>query len=143
MALVKCLESNSSKFSLMTYKNILLVDDDADDTEIFIDAIKAIDPEIYCTVENNAAQTLRRLRDGKIIPEIIFLDYRMPDLDGLAFLSLFRENKEWEEVRVVIYSGYLDPVLEDAVRRFGNVEFFRKMGNYQSLVEMLRAVIGQ
>ncbi|MFC0776991.1 response regulator [Flavobacterium sp. HJSW_4] len=126
----------------MTYKKILLVDDDADDAEIFMDAIKAIDPEIHCTVENNAAQTLHKLRNGTIIPEIIFLDYRMPHLDGLEFLRLFRENKEWEKVQVMIYSGYLDPVLEDAVQRFDKVDFFKKNGNYQGLVEMLRAVIG-
>ena len=126
----------------MTYKNILLVDDDPDDAEIFMDAIKAIDPQIHCRVESNAFRALGRLREGEIIPDIIFLDYHMPDLDGLGFLGRFRENKEWEKVRVVIYSGYLDPMLEDEVRRSGNAGFLRKMGNYQSLIEMLRAVLG-
>ncbi len=142
MALRKYLQLISFKFNLMTYKNILLVDDDQDDAEIFMDAIKDIDPAMHCTVENSSIQALQKLNNADFIPDIIFLDYRMPHLDGLEFLRLLRADKKGEEVRVMIYSGYLDPALQDAALSFSKVGFFRKTENYPSLVEMLRAVIG-
>lgn len=126
----------------MTYKNILLVDDDQDDAEIFMDAVKDIDPAVHCTVENNSIQALQKLHNADLIPDIIFLDYRMPHLDGLEFLRLLRAGKKGEEVQVMIYSGYLDPALQEAALSFSKVGFFRKTENYPSLVEMLRAVIG-
>ena len=77
----------------MKYRNILLVDDDTDDAEIFVTALHAINNKIKYSVENNALEALKKLQDLKLSPDVIFLDYHMPYLDGTEFLKLLRGVK--------------------------------------------------
>src|ERR671922_484206 len=53
---------------------------------------------------------------GRVEPDLVLLDIRMPQLDGLACLDLIR--KRHPEVRVVVLSAYLDRErIEAALRR--------------------------
>jgi CheY-like chemotaxis protein len=74
--------------------NILIVDDDADDRELFIDAIKEVDSEIECTTAVDGKQALEQLKNSyDSLPDFIFLDLRMPRLSGKKCLLQIKNDE--------------------------------------------------
>jgi DNA-binding NarL/FixJ family response regulator len=50
-------------------------------------------------------------------PDVIIMDYRMPDMDGLSAARLIRENRPSQAI--ILYTAYMDPNLEDQAKRAG------------------------
>jgi CheY-like chemotaxis protein len=89
--------------------HILFVDDDVENYEIFEETVKEI----------NFAAKITNLKDGLSIekylkppPDIIFLDYNIPIVNGRDCLKKIRSSKEYENVPIVIYSVYFDKIPE-------------------------------
>jgi CheY-like chemotaxis protein len=83
---------------------ILLVDDDEEDRQIFMDALDEIDPGISCITAGDGRAALRLLEEQPVLPDIIFLDLNMQGMDGWQFLGEKRKNSRFEAIPVVIYS---------------------------------------
>ncbi|HEX5170400.1 MAG TPA: hypothetical protein VFW11_14585 [Cyclobacteriaceae bacterium] len=58
----------------MTARCIMVVDDDPDDVELFIEAVRDIDPTVLCQQARNGMEALTLLKSNCIKPEIIFVD---------------------------------------------------------------------
>jgi CheY-like chemotaxis protein len=84
--------------------NILFVDDDTDDKEIFLEAINSINSEIECESATNGEEALIKLDTLPELPDYIFLDINMPVMDGKSFLMAIRKNSKLKNIPVVIYS---------------------------------------
>lgn len=125
----------------MKYRNILLVDDDADDAEIFGIALHAIDLKIKYSIQNNALDALKMLQAPKKTPDIIFLDYHMPYLDGSEFLKLLRKIKGLEKIPVVLYSGHSGALVKDAAAKFKKVQFLKKQQSLKDLTGLLQHIL--
>jgi CheY-like chemotaxis protein len=62
---------------------LLIVDDDPDDREFFMEAVKEVDETIECVTASNGIQPLQWLRHtGHPVPDLIFSDISMPLLNG-------------------------------------------------------------
>lgn len=71
----------------MVTKTCFLVEDDDDDQEIFSLALWDLDPTIECTIASSGLEALTLLADlGRRIPDVIFLDLKMPRMCGKQFL---------------------------------------------------------
>jgi len=125
----------------MKYRNILLVDDDTEDAEIFGIAVNALNPKIKYSVKNNALDALKMLQELKKFPDIIFLDYHMPYLDGSEFLKLLRDVKGLEKIPVVLYSGHSGALVKDAAAKFKKVQFLKKQNSLQDLTVLLQQIL--
>lgn len=128
-------------FRRMKYNYILLVDDDVDDAEIFTMAVKAVDDSIKISVENNALDALKKLKEGKKLPHIIFLDYYMPYLDGGEFMKLLRGIKGIKKIPVVFYSGHSKVALKELVEKHKTAGFLKKQGDFSDLIKALQEMI--
>lgn len=125
----------------MKYKNILLVNDNTDDAEVFVSVLNAINHKIRSSVEYSALEALKKLQDSKLSPDIIFLDYNMPYLDGSVFLKLLRDIKSLQKIPVVLYSRNSGDMLQDALSKFKKVEFLKKHSNFRKLFESLQKIV--
>lgn len=125
----------------MKYKNILLVNDDRDDAEIFVSVLNAINHKIRSTVEESALEALKKLQDSKLSPDIIFLDYNMSYLDGTGFLKLLRDIKGLRKIPVVLYSRTSADMLQDVMDKFKRVQFLKKRANFRKLFESLQKIM--
>lgn len=125
----------------MKYKNILLVNDDNDHSEIFVSVLNAINHKIRSTVEDSALEALKKLQDSKLSPDIIFLDYNMTYLDGTGFLKLLRNIEGLSKIPVVLYSRNSGAMLKDAMDKFKRVHFLKKRTNFRKLFESLQKII--
>ncbi|AXB58098.1 response regulator [Flavobacterium fluviale] len=125
----------------MKYRNILLVNDTNDDAEIFVLVLNAISDKIRSSVESSALEALKKLQDSKLAPDIIFLDYNMPYLDGSGFLKLLRDIKGLKRIPVVLYSRDSGLMIEEAMTKFNGVQFLKKRTNFRKLFKSLQNII--
>ena len=60
------------------------------------------------------------------LPDIIFLDIRLPKLDGLGVLEALRSNAKTKNVRVVILSNYKARELGERLAKLGVLDHLIK-----------------
>lgn len=81
---------------------VLYVDDDADIREIAEMAL-SLDPELDVRTSASGSDALALVEDWK--PQLILLDFMMPDLDGPATLRLLRKNSSLDAVPIVFITA--------------------------------------
>lgn len=87
-------------------KVALVADDDPVAREALVACVR--DEQHWTVVEaENGAGVLEVLRSG-LIPDYVFLDLEMPEIDGLGVLSAVRSNPKWENLRIAVSSGQRD-----------------------------------
>lgn len=120
----------------VTYKNILHIDDDSDDCELFMDAIEAVSSAAYTAVHNPVA-ALQMLIQGEIIPDVIFLDLNMPIMSGLEFLTETKKIEQLKGIPIIIFStSQLDDIIREA-KAYGADDFISKPNNFNDLKRIL------
>jgi len=91
-------------------KKILLTDDDADDAEIFRQALRQVDPTIQFVHVDSGHIFFDYLHDEKNDkPDIIFLDLNMPEMNGWQCLAKIKNEKKFDEIPVIIYTTSSNP----------------------------------
>jgi CheY-like chemotaxis protein len=119
---------------------LLNIDDDAEDLDIFFRAVKTINPLAKCLLAKNAKEALNILKDA-LLPDYIFLDIRMPALDGKTVLAELRKNKKLKSVPVIMYSTTINPKDIEEYTNLGANQFLNKSGDFQGLCNSLRSVL--
>ena len=81
---------------------VLVVDDVAMVRRLVVDAL-SIDPEIQVVgVAANGREALAKIPE--VLPDILILDYEMPEMDGLE--TLIEVRKGYPSIRVIIFSSH-------------------------------------
>jgi DNA-binding NarL/FixJ family response regulator len=110
-----------------------------DDHQLMLDAIRITleSEEIELVGEAlSAAEALPLI--GRMQPDIVLLDIRMPNMDGLACLSRIREQHP--RVKVVILSGVDEPEQIRVALEQGASAFVAKQVDPRDLASVLRQV---
>jgi CheY-like chemotaxis protein len=84
--------------------NVLVVDDDADSREAVGRFLEQAGHTVYAAQDGGHALNLL----GTKVPDVIVLDYRMPDMDGVTVLNVLRSYLRWAQVPVMILTAYPD-----------------------------------
>ena len=116
----------------------LVADDVAENREILASMLGGIGAQVE--VVENGQQALERL--GVSLPDIVFLDIRMPVLDGLAAVRLIQEHAVWKEVKVVAISA---SVLEHERQEYlqaGFDDFIDKPFSFERICQCLAQHLG-
>lgn len=120
-------------------RHILLVDDDVDEPEIFMNALTDAGLSFLCTWANGVDQAMALLK--KISPDLIVLDFNMPKTNGLELLQILKEDTGLRTIPVIMYSATMDPELQKKALHAGAVKCIRKPYNMQELPELLRSFL--
>ncbi len=82
----------------------MIIDDDSDDREIFIDAVSGIN----CSIEFHSAKSdggaLEKLSSMEKLTDFIFLDLNMPLMIGKQFLKLIKAIEGLRDIPIMGYS---------------------------------------
>jgi len=126
---------------LLWKMTILLVDDDVDDIDFFIEALAEIDPKIKVVSALNAIDGLKLLDAGRVKPDYIFLDLNMPKMDGKQCLRLLKNSPVLHHIPVVLYStSRRDEDIEEA-KSMGAYSFIIKPNKFALLKEEIKSVL--
>ena len=125
----------------MKFREILLIDDDEDDQEIFNLALDQVSPNLNCQSINDASLALQKLEDQEIIPDVIFLDLNMPIMNGQQFLKEIKQRKQLKHIPVIIFSTSYHQATIDLTKEMGARDFVTKPGTVDELVKILKPIL--
>ena len=123
---------------------ILLVDDDADDRELFVKAIKDINNDIKCSIAKDGKQALDFLKlRYDVLPDLIFLDLRMPRFGGRKCLLEIMNDQKLKNIPVIIYTTSRNVEESVELRELGAVHFTTKPTDPEEIYYVVSFILEQ
>ena len=122
--------------------SLLIVDDDPDDRTFFIEAAKEVDENIKCITANDGQKALDLMRGNlSSLPDLIFLDIRMPLLNGKKCLVEIKNDERLKHIPVIIYTT--SKVVEESIelKEMGAFHFISKPGNADEIYYLVSVMI--
>lgn len=102
---------------------VILVEDDPEFAELYRTVLTmdgyAVD------VADNGRTGLAMIREQ--IPDLVFLDVRMPEMSGLEVLRELRSEVSTAELPAVVLSNYDEPTMMEEARRLGALQWMVKV----------------
>ena len=123
------------------FHQILLAEDDADDRELFKEALLLVDPSIRLAMVDNGEKLMSHLKTSTVIPDYIFLDLNMPRKNGKECLAEIRQNDQTLGVPVIIYTTSASLIDIEETFRAGASCFVRKPSTFNELTTLLKKLI--
>ena len=125
----------------MRYSSVLLIDDDEDDQEIFLLAMKEIAAGVQCSAISSAQSALRQLETRAITADLIFLDLNMPIMTGQQFLTELNKRKELTGIPVIVLSTSSNAETIRQTKALGAKKFITKPNNFTELKNVLHGIL--
>jgi len=124
----------------MNYKNILQIDDDTDDCELFLEALQSVSTALYTSI-NDPVDALKRLVHSEIVPDVIFLDLNMPVMSGMEFLAEIKKKDIIKNIPVIIFSTSQFDEIKRQAKNHGAHDFISKPSDFNELKRILSQYI--
>jgi CheY-like chemotaxis protein len=121
--------------------SILLVEDDKDDQEFFIEALSKIKNAMLYHIANNGKEALEKLKSSTTLPDLIFSDIHMPLMNGIECLADIIRNPRTSHIPVVMLTTDISKV--NIVRQLGAKAFITKTSDTVMLSSQLEKMISQ
>ena len=119
-----------------------IADDDIDDQELFIKALKEIDGQCHCITAFNGEEALFKLVNEKTnLPDVIFLDLNMPKVNGKQCLKEIKLNSMLQHIPVIIYSTSAAVHEMQETNQLGAALFMQKPSRFNELRHSLTQII--
>ncbi|MDJ1482993.1 response regulator [Cytophagaceae bacterium YF14B1] len=123
-------------------KSFFLLDDDADDRELFVEALSLADATAICYTASKAEEALKRLKSDNIsVPDFIFLDINLPDLSGWECLIQLKSMTKYKQVPVIMYSTSSHEKDVKIAQDLGAFYFLTKPDDFRHLQNFLTIIV--
>jgi len=123
----------------MKYNNLLIIDDDVEDQEIFCAALSQVSPQVDCVALTNAMEALLKLKSKELAPDAIFLDLNMPIMSGQEFLIEIKQIEQLHCIPVIIFTTSASPATIQETKELGAADFITKPHSYDELLKIITA----
>ncbi len=122
-------------------KQILIVDDDADDREMIRDAFTSSHNQNYIFL-NSGDKLLEYLEQnaGNGLPALILLDLNMPGKDGRKTLKEIKSNKHYAPIPIIVFTTSSAPKDRSMAYELGANCFVTKPNSFNKLVELIHSI---
>ena len=119
-------------------RRILVTDDNEDGCELLCGLLRPLGFELSCA--SDGAEALRQVASWQ--PDLVFMDWRMPGMDGLAATRAIRADTDLVQPRIVVLtaSAYAEERAEALAA--GADEFMRKPVQQEQLYQVLEQQLG-
>ena len=106
------------------------MDDDIDEHEIFMMALRKVPIDIKCLLFSDPMEGLDRFKfDKSYVPRFIFIDINMPKYNGMECLKEIKKIKHLEETKILMFSTSSNP---------SDIQKSKDLGAYGFLIKPLR-----
>ena len=122
---------------------ILLVEDNPTDEKLTVRALKQGNLPAEITVARDGKEALDYLfgtdhEPAAATPDLIFLDIKLPKVNGLEVLEKIRKNKRTESVPIVMLTSSDDMYDIGTSYRLGANSYIRKTEDFDQFMEHVR-----
>jgi CheY-like chemotaxis protein len=125
--------------------HVLIVDPDADDVELFCEALLTINPEIGCVFSKNGREAWEMLQSAREAPAIIFSEIDMPELNGFKFIECIKRHQFLKNIPIIVYTAAThyfisrkpEPIKEKCLE-LGVSQLLKKPTTFEQIVEAVR-----
>jgi CheY-like chemotaxis protein len=122
---------------MIAQKEVLLVDDDPDDLQLYKYLFEAIDPSVTTVSHLDPVKALSYLHTSDRLPILTILDFNMPKMNGLDFLRLVRADDRIGRLNVEVVSTGCGPTESKALLELG-VECHQKARHIDDIEKLLQ-----
>ena len=119
-------------------KKVLIVDDDAEIVELMADVLIR---DGRFDIKTAASGYDAGIMTQQFLPDLILLDYMLPDVNGNVVCETIRKNPEFESIKIIIVSGVVKQDEIDQLLKSGAEDFIRKPFNIAELTDKIAAVL--
>lgn len=98
--------------------------------------------DAHIVAGRNGAEGLALLEKEDTNPDVILTNVRMPQMDGLTFVSEVRHNTAWDSVRLVMMSALSSAEVVTEATDKGAQGFLRKPFTLRDLLSIINQVLG-
>jgi len=119
-------------------RKILIVDDDAEIVELITEVL-ARDGRF--DVKTAASGYEAGISTQQFRPDLILLDYMLPDVNGNVVCQTIRNNPEFENIKIIIVSGVIKQDEIEQLLKSGAQDFIKKPFNISDLVDKVVTVL--
>jgi two-component system response regulator RpaA len=139
-SLVKFMKEN--KIPLDTIESgkrkVLVVDDDAEIVELIVDVLSR---DGRFETETASSGYEAGIATERFRPELILLDYMLPDVNGNIVCQAIRGNPDFENIKIIIVSGVVKRDEIAQLIKSGAEDFIRKPFDVTELTGKITAVL--
>jgi CheY-like chemotaxis protein len=117
---------------------ILIADDDLEDLELIEDAILNAEPaaELHKFTNGLTAIDYLNTSNDNELPQLIVLDYNMPELNGAQLLASMNTQERYRDIAKVVVSTSNAPLHIQECMRNGAADYIVKPDNMQELYDL-------
>lgn len=139
-SLIKFMRDNSIPLDLLDSgkRKILVVDDDPEIVELMVDVLER-DGRFEVRTANSGYDAGVLTQEYR--PDLIILDYMLPDVNGNVVCKTIRENTAFEHIRIIIVSGVVNQSEIDDLMTVGADAFMQKPFSIDKLVDNMAELL--
>ncbi|CAG5018295.1 hypothetical protein DYBT9275_05973 [Dyadobacter sp. CECT 9275] len=120
----------------------LLIDDDADDQEIFLFALQQAFPDMACSIAFDCLEATKKLNSREIpVPDYIFLDWMLPLMEAEDCIRQLQLIPELERTCTFILSGSEPFISAENLRLLKIKKIIRKQYDINELARKIAEAI--
>ena len=115
-------------------QKVLVVDDDPEIVELFVDVLTR---DGRFEVRTAGTGYDAGMVTQEFNPDLIVLDYMLPDINGNVVCKTLRANPAFERTKIIIVSGVVNQDEIDDLMKSGADDFVKKPFNIEKLIERI------
>jgi excisionase family DNA binding protein len=139
-SLVKFMRENSIPIDTLESgkRKVLIVDDDPEIVELIVDVLTR---DGRFDVKTASSGYEAGIATQQFRPDLILLDYMLPDVNGNVVCQTIRRNPEFENIKIIIVSGVVKQDEIDQLLKSGAEGFVKKPFSITELVDKVTAAL--
>jgi CheY-like chemotaxis protein len=126
------------------HKRLFIIDDDVEDQEILMEALREIDNSVECYTSTSGEDALRQMeKQVVVLPDLIFLDMNMPKLNGKQVLKELKDSEITKSIPVIMYSTSFAPRDIEEIDSLGAAFYLVKPSGFDALCKSLSMILAK
>ena len=119
-------------------KKVLIVDDDVEIVELMVDVLSR---DGRFDTKTAASGYEAGIATQQFRPDLILLDYMLPDVNGNVVCQTIRRNPEFENIKIIIVSGVIKQDEVEQLLKSGAEDFIKKPFDIVELTDRIVNVL--
>jgi len=117
--------------------SILIVDDEKDTRDLLSKFLQKAG--LATRTAPNGQLALAAI--GTVLPDVVLLDWMMPEMDGISFLEVVRSYLRWKDVPVILITAFHGPHVDRAWELGVKHVFFKPDYDLQELLVCIQKLL--